>query len=124
MIGLAKEKMPNAKLFDGDFSKGIAEPLKKQKYDAIIATYSLHHLTDEEKIDFISSLLPLLNENGRIYLGDVAFNNRKELLDCMEKAGDEWDDEEIYFVFDELKESVKNIEFEKISHCAGVITIH
>lgn len=35
--------MPNSKLFKGDFSKGLVEELKQQKYDAIIATYSLHN---------------------------------------------------------------------------------
>ena len=40
MIELAQEKMPNAKLFQGDFSNGLVEPLLQQKYDALIATYS------------------------------------------------------------------------------------
>ena len=48
MIELAREKMPKATFCQGDFSNGLAEPLLKQKYDAIIATYSLHHLTDKQ----------------------------------------------------------------------------
>ena len=57
MIELAQAKMPNAKLFQGDFSNGLVEPLLQQKYDAIIATYSLHHLTDMQKITFLKNLL-------------------------------------------------------------------
>ena len=45
MIETAQEKMPDAHLYQGDFSLGLAEPLQKQRYDFIIATYSLHHLT-------------------------------------------------------------------------------
>lgn len=82
MIELAKAKMPKSKLFKGDFSKGLVNELKKQKYDAIIATYSLHHLEDEEKINFINELLSLLNENGKIYIGDVAFETRDDLEKC------------------------------------------
>lgn len=38
MIALAKEKMPEAELHQGDFSKGLVEELKNNKYDTIIAT--------------------------------------------------------------------------------------
>lgn len=103
MITLARKKMPDATLISGDFSEGLAEPLTHQKYDAIIATYSLHHLTDDKKISLITSLLPLLNDGGSIYIGDVAFDTRATLEKCRDSAGDDWDDDEIYFVYDELK---------------------
>lgn len=70
---MAQKKMPKAKLYNGDISKGLVEPLLKNKYDAIIATYSLHHLTDSEKVIFIKTLLTKLYEGGTIYIGDVAF---------------------------------------------------
>lgn len=123
MIELAKDKMPNAKLFKGDFSKGLVNELKNQKYDAIIATYSLHHLNDKEKVNFIKELLLLLNENGKIYIGDVMFEKREDLEHCKIECGDGWDIDEIYFVYDEIKQYFKNIEFIKFSYCAGIIKI-
>ena len=50
MIELASAKMPDAHLYKGDFSQGLAEPLKRQSYDFIVATYSIHHLRDDQKI--------------------------------------------------------------------------
>ncbi len=123
MIELAQEKMPNAKLYPGDFSGGLAQPLTTQTYDAIIATYSLHHLTDGQKVSFLKNLLPLLNDGGCIYIGDVAFETRAELGRCMRDVGEEWDDEEFYFVFDELKSQLPGLHFEKISPCAGLLTL-
>lgn len=123
MIELAKQKMPDAVLVQGDFSEGLAQPLIEQKYDAIVATYSLHHLTDEQKVKFISDLIPLLNDDGCIYIGDVAFDTRKSLEKCMLEAGDEWDDEEIYFIYDELLEAFPQMKFEQISYCAGVLSL-
>ena len=38
MIELASQKMPDAHLYQGDFSEGLAEPLLKQRYDFILAT--------------------------------------------------------------------------------------
>ncbi len=123
MVELAKNKMPNSKLFKGDFSKDLVEELKEQRYDAIIATYSLHHLTDKDKIKFIKELIGLLNENGVIYIGDVAFDTREDLERCKKQCGEHWDNEEIYFVYDKIKKDFINSEFVKYSECAGIIKI-
>ena len=123
MIEAAQKKMPDAKLFCGDFSKGLLKPLTEQKYDAIVATYSLHHLTDEQKETFIKSLVPLLNDGGSIYIGDVAFSSRTELEKCRNIAGEEWDEDEIYFVFDEIKKAFPKMRFEQFSACAGLLSL-
>ena len=123
MIQLAQEKMPRAKLYQGDFSLGLVQELKQQRYDAIIATYALHHLTDEQKVAFLQELLPLLQDNGCIYVGDVAFATRAQLEQCKAQAGDDWDASEIYFVYDELKQAFPQLRFEPVSHCAGLLTL-
>lgn len=123
MIELASPKMPNAHLFQGDFSKGLVDPLLHNSYDFIIATYSLHHLDDTSKINFIQSLLGLLRQDGVILIGDVAFKNRQDLEKCRKKANDEWDDEEFYFVFSELRKTFPKIKFEQISYCAGILSL-
>ena len=53
MIELALEKMPDAHLYKGDFTQGLVEPLNQKQYDFIVATYSIHHLSDTEKISFL-----------------------------------------------------------------------
>ena len=123
MIELASTKMPGAHLFQADFSQGLAEPLLRNAYDFIIATYSLHHLTDDGKISLIQMMTDLLNEDGVILIGDVAFASRQDLEQCRKKAGDEWDDEEIYFVFDELRKTFPTMRFEPVSYCAGVLSL-
>ncbi len=123
MRKIAQKKMPDARLYCGDFSKGLAEPLRRQSYDAIIAAYSLHHLRDEEKISFINDLLSLLNEGGILCIGDVAFLTREDLEACKAEAEDEWDDEEFYFVFEEIKKHFPDMSFKKASFCSGVLTL-
>ena len=123
MIEIAQEKMPTAKLFQGDFSNGLERPLLLNKYDAIIATYSLHRLTDTQKVNFIKSLLMLLNDGGCLYIGDVAFDTRTSLQKCKEEVGYEWDDDEIYFVIYELKLHFPTMNFDKISNCSGIISL-
>ena len=123
MIALASQKMPTAHLYQGDFTHGLVEPLQAQSYDFIVATYSLHHLTDEQKVSFLQVLRDRLNPGGQILIGDVAFENRNQLEQCRKDVGDEWDDDEIYFVVDELKKAFPTLDFTRISYCAGVLSL-
>lgn len=123
MIEIAQAKMPDATLCRGDLTKGLAEPLTGRTYDAIVATYAIHHLTDDQKVALIRSLLPLLSDGGRIYIGDVAFATRADLERCRKLAGDTWDSEELYPVYEELRETFPGMTFERMSHCAGVLTL-
>lgn len=121
MIDLAREKMPEAHLYRGDFSLGLAKELTDRSYDAIIATYSLHHLSDEGKVHFLHKLLGLLAPNGYIYIGDVAFGTRCELETCRRRMAEKWDEDEIYFVVEELKVAFPKIQFEQVTDCSGII---
>ena len=123
MIELASAKMPDAHLYKGDFSHGLAEPLKKQPYDFIVATYSVHHLRDDQKIVFLRELLDHLKDDGKILIGDVAFGTREELNQCKEKNEDEWDDDEFYCVADELKAEFPNLIFRKMTFCSGILIL-
>ena len=123
MIDLASEKMPGAHLYRGDFSQGLVEALQSRNYDFIVATYSMHHLTDDQKVLFLHSLLERLNEDGKILIGDVAFKTRMDLEQCRREVDDEWDDEEIYFVIDEMTSAFPNLIYQPVSHCAGILTL-
>lgn len=126
MIDIARPKMPNAKLINWDFSKGIPEEIKHLFFDFIISTYAIHHLTDIQKISFIKSLALMLNENGKILIGDVSFSTRNGYNESREKYRQIWDDDEIYFVAEEIKNNLSDeylCEYTKISHCAGILSI-
>lgn len=123
MIELASEKMPDAHLYQGDFSQGLVEELKQEAYDFIVATYSIHHLADDQKIVFLRELLDHLRDGGKIIIGDVAFKNQDELDVCKKDCGDEWDDDEIYCVADDLKEEFPNLTFEKMTFCSGILML-
>ena len=121
MLEIASKKMEQAQFYQGDFSHGLVKPLRKYTYDFIIATYSLHHLTDKEKISFLKELKELLKADGMIIVGDIAFETRIELEKCRIEAGREWDDTEVYFVVDELKKELPGLMFERTSYCAGIL---
>jgi len=126
MLETAKAKMPKAKLIQFDFTKGLPPELAGEKFDFMVSTYALHHLADDEKVAFIKSLLDCIKETGTIIIGDVSFQNRTDMEKCKESCGDEWDDEEFYFIFSELKNELDNIctsSYHQFSHCSGVLEI-
>ncbi|QUW20271.1 class I SAM-dependent methyltransferase [Sporosarcina sp. Marseille-Q4063] len=126
MIAIAQAKMPLANLIEWDISNGIPNEIITKKYDAIVSSYALHHLTDEAKITFIQQLLPLLNDDGKIFIGDIAFQTREDLEKCRKESAGYWDEDEFYFVADEIHSvlgDVCTLEFHRISHCGGVFVI-
>ena len=50
MRKIAKEKIKNIDLHDGDF---LNFPIPRKPLDAIVTTYAFHHLNDEEKFQAI-----------------------------------------------------------------------
>lgn len=126
MIAIAQVKMPKAKLIEGDIADGLPAELKEETYDSIISTYALHHLNDDQKVDFIQELLPSLAEGGKIYIGDIAFETREQLEQCKQDSIKYWDHDEFYFVYEEIHEALKGIcrcEFHPVSHCGGVFVL-
>lgn len=123
MVELAQARMPDAHLFQGDFSEGVVDELRGRRYDAVVATYSLHHLDDVRKVDLLRELAGLLAEGGHVYVGDVAFESRDALEACRAQAGELWDGDEVYFVRDELTDDLPGLTFERMSPCAAVLTL-
>lgn len=121
MIELAREKMPGALLVQGDFSEGLAPILRERRYDFILSTYALHHLDFAGKCRLIRELLGRLKPGGELLIGDVAFPTQAAQEACRAAAGEEWDEEESYFVYEELKAVFPEAEFEPVSFCAGLI---
>ena len=123
MLDIALQKMPKSKLYEGDFAKAIDKNILNEKYDAILATYSIHHIIDAEKKDFLLTLLSLLNDGGKIFIGDVSFTDVASLESCREDSRDYWDDDEYYIVYESIKKDFPKAIFEKISFCSGVLIL-
>ena len=123
MIKTAREKMPEARLIQYDFSAGLPGELIDEKFDDIICTYAIHHLTDDEKIRFIHILQDHLETNGEILFGDVIFASDADLEKCRESSGEDWDKNEIYIVVDRFRKQFPQMKFIKISDCSGICII-
>ncbi len=123
MIKIAREKMPNALLMQGDMTQSLPEGLSTSKFDFIISTYAIHHLDDGRKIELLNTLYDMLNLGGIILIGDVMTKTRAEMDNIKIQAGDEYDEDEIYMVFDEIAPKLPHARFTKTSFCAGILIV-
>lgn len=123
MIRIAGEKMPGAELVQWDFSKGLPPRIREKEFDFVVCTYAIHHLDLPGKISLIRQMRQVLGEDGKIFIGDVAFETQQALTQCRQDCGGLWDDEEIYPTVEELKPWFPDLEFELFSFCSGVYTI-
>ena len=102
MLKKAQEKMPHAHLMQYDFTFGLPPAWKNTKFDSIISTYALHHLDNKQKLALIKDLNRQLNKGGVMVLGDIAFETLHDMEMAREQAGEEWDEEEFYFIAEDV----------------------
>ncbi|AKG73910.1 class I SAM-dependent methyltransferase [Salinicoccus halodurans] len=126
MHSIAEEKMPEANLVLWDISEGLPTEVSAESYDFIISTYTLHHLNDEDRYIFINDLMSHLKENGKLLIGDISFETREKSDRCRQDNIDYWDEDEIYFVSDEIGDRLKMVyryEYKQVSHCGGLYVL-
>lgn len=125
MLEAARRNAPEAKLVRGALALPLPWELEGETFDCILAAYSLHHLPDGEKYAFLRGLGKYLRPEGVILVGDVSFPDRAGLEACADAYGDEWDEEEHYFVRDELEAALPEYDIDciPISFCADVYVL-
>ncbi len=126
MLELAKSKMPKGIFYCCDFKSGLPKELK-EKFDYIVSSYAIHHINDDEKVEFIKELKTRLKNKGKIIIADVAFETKNKLNECKRISGENWDDDEFYIIASEIKSKINNlglnVNYTQISTCAGVVEI-
>lgn len=122
MLALSKEKIPTGQFMQWDISNGVPNELPNSPFDFIVSTYTLHHLSDTDKIVFLKTIAHHLKPGGSILIGDIAFTSRDDLDSCRKANSHQWDDDEFYFVHDELALSLSEaftIRYKQVSDCGG-----
>ena len=127
MIIEAMNKMPKGSFYIFDMTDGIPEELKNNKFDYIVSSYAIHHLSNVEKIRFVKTLKDILVEDGLIIIADISFKKKDDLINCKDESGHEWDDDEEYMVIDELMDDLFklgfSIRYTQISKYAGALEL-
>ena len=122
MLEKARRKLPGSHLVKHDLRGGWPLELNRP-FDRIVSAYVFHHFALDEKIRILRGLLPYLAPDGRIIIGDIAFQNAPAQEKMKIGAGNEWE-QEFYWLADEslpaLQEAGIQAEYMQVSSCAGV----
>lgn len=122
MLAHAKQRIPNGQFLQWDIHEGVPLSMPRTPYDAIVSTYTLHHLTDPAKLQLLKQVANYLKPEGFLLIGDISFPSRQHLKKCREKNLHHWDDDEYYFVYEEIERVLSNefiVEYTQASHCGG-----
>lgn len=85
MTELAKPKLahlPNVEYVISDMLEYVCNSMPN--IDALVSTYALHHLTDDEKYLLFRQVWPALSPGGRAVFGDLMFASAKSQTDLTE----------------------------------------
>lgn len=70
--------------------------------------------------------MSLLDDHGKILIGDIAFETEEQLIKCREENKAHWDDEEFYFVATKINILLQEFcrcQYIQVSYCGGVFII-
>ncbi|MFD2043691.1 methyltransferase domain-containing protein [Ornithinibacillus salinisoli] len=73
MLEKCKEKHPQIETRKGHF---LALPILDHSVDAVVSSYALHHLPDEEKVIALEEMTRVLKPNGQICIADLMFTDK------------------------------------------------
>lgn len=122
MLAIAQAKVPTATLLQADLAAPLPDTILAARYDAIIATYALHHLPDDAKLRLLKTLYPLLTPGGVLVIGDISFEN-PDTREAVASTTD-FDPDEYYYDYQTLRPHIAvPSRYAQISHCAGVLTL-
>jgi len=122
MIEIAKSHMEKSTFILADFSDALNEI--SIKFDFIVFSYSIHHLSYNGQIELLIKLNDYLNEDGIIIIGDVSTFTIEDMNQLQNKYAAIWDDEEYYPILKKYQLSqlvdIYKLSYVQINEVAGV----
>lgn len=126
MLDEARRRIPEAQLIEANLLKPWPTSLDGP-FDAVVSAYVFHEFTLEDKIALLRNAMQRLAPDGRIVIGDVAFDTSADLEQTRATWRDAWDDTEHYWAADEACDAIRaegwNVTWIRCSMCAGVFVV-
>jgi putative AdoMet-dependent methyltransferase len=129
MIKKVKTRIPNGEYDVVDIAANHFGRFNSEKFDRVISSYCLHHLTDHQKAAFFQRTIGNnLVENGKIIIADIGFETESSFNKARHEYRDSWEDEadEEYYICGEtivglMQEKGIAVTYKQVSACAGIL---
>jgi len=97
------------------------------QFDRIVSGYVFHGFDTPSKLALIDRLMARIVPGGLLVIGDIAFATGGELARARTLWRERWDEEEWYWVRDELLPLLAarygRVDYEQVSFCGGVVVL-
>jgi len=129
MIKKAKTKIPEGEFDIVDITADHLGRFNSEKFDRVISSYCLHHLSDSQKTEFFQrTIKDNLAQGGKIIIADIGFETESSFKKAREEYRDSWEGEEEgeYYLCGErmiglLKNAGISVTYKQVSACAGIL---
>ena len=126
MLVQAKAKCPQATFIRADLH-GDWQTFFDHRFDHIVSAYAFHHFDLSTKVQLIERGMRLLEDRGRIVIGDISFETAASREQAHKQWVNLWDDTEHYWAGDEtiaaLEKTGFHTTYTQVSPCAGVFLV-
>ncbi|WP_281974964.1 MerR family transcriptional regulator [Halobacillus litoralis] len=99
MLKVCLKKYPELETRPGHF---LSLPIMDHSTDFVVSSYALHHLQDAEKELALAEMDRILNDDGRIAIADLMFENEKEKQRILAQFEQEGNGEAVDAIHDEF----------------------
>jgi len=127
MLAICHRKLPQIELIKADVHGDWPIDVD-QRFDRIVSGYLLHEFDLASKTRLLRRLVERhLESEGRVVIGDVAFETTDTREEARRKYDDLWDEDEHYWAADEAIAALEKIgvtvSYVQVSFCCGVFLI-
>ena len=126
MLIKAREKLTQAHFVLHDLRADWPGELASN-FDRIVSAYVFHHFDLKEKVRLCDELVTRhLSFDGRLIVGDLSFQNKKEMDDFARSVAELWEAEPYWLANESLpalEDAGMKVNYVQVSRCAGVYSI-
>jgi putative AdoMet-dependent methyltransferase len=129
MIKRVKTRIPDGEYDVVDIADDHFGRFNSEKFDRVISSYCLHHLNDNQKVNFFQETIENnLYEKGKIIIAEIGFENESSFNKARDEYRESWEGEEDgeYYMCGErmvrlLRNAGISATYKQVSPCAGIL---
>jgi putative AdoMet-dependent methyltransferase len=127
MLRQAKSRMPEGTFLLRDIAGGVPAEIQDRRFDAIVSSYAVHHIEQQDLLSFLRDYIELLQPGGLLLIADIGFETRDDRERVQQQCASIWDDSENYLIGDEILGQLQPLgvsaHYTQMSVCAGILSV-
>ncbi len=126
MLSKARSRVPGGTFDRVEVARDHLGQFNSRRFDRVVSTYFLHHLTRQQQISFIDrAVRENLRPNGKIVIADIGFENEHDFARARDQYYSVWDEDEFYLCGEVIVATLTSrgikADYEQVTPCGGLL---